>query len=482
MAPRAAAKRTEEMTAMTKTLDLNRIALAIAGLAISTAGVDAFGAGFQLNETSASGLGNAFAGGAAVAEDAATVWANPAGMSRLTTGQVVGVIHLIRPSMKFVDEGSSAAASQTLGGNGGDAGSLNVVPNLYFVMPINAQWSAGVGLNSPWGLVTEYDDGWIGRFQAMKSSIKTYNIGPAVSWKASNSVSLGLGVDFQRLEAEFTNQVNYGGALAGGALNLLKAGAIDMPTLGQIVNSTAGLESSAKIKGSDNGTGWNVGVLWNIDPNSRIGIHYRSRISYHLSGDATFANPTLPALPPQMALVVGPLNKALTNTAISSDIKIPEIVNLSYFRTLDPRWDVMLDARWTGWSSIQSLTIVRSDGTVLQSTPENFKNTWKFALGANYHPNSAWTWRGGLAYDQSPVQDEYRTPRLPDADRTWFAGGGQYKTSQTFKFDFGAAYLYIKNTSINANGGDPTGQTYGVIKGHYDSSTWIVSAQGTWSF
>ncbi len=462
------------------------IALALAGFVFTLVGTPAFGSGFQLNETSASGLGNAFAGGAAAAQDASTLWSNPAGMSRLEGRQVVGAIHLIRPSMKFNDEGSVAAMSQPLGGNGGDAGSLNVVPNLYFAMPIDPTVSVGVGLTAPWGLVTEYDNGWIGRFQAIKSSIKTYNVNPAVSWKAADNLALGLGLNFQRLEGEFTNQVNYSAGLLGAAALAVQAGQLPAAAVPGIAAATPGLESSVQIKGSDNAFGWNVGLLWEPDAASRLGVHYRSRISYHLRGNATFANPALPALPPALAPVVGLLangvNAKLSNSSITSDVKMPDIFNLSYFRTLDNRWDVMGDLQWTGWSAIQDLTFTRSDGSVLGSTPLNFKNTWKLALGASFHPGNEWTWRGGVAYSQSPVKDEFRTPRLPDAPRTWLTGGGQYKVSDAFKLDFGAAYLWIKKATIDINGNPPSTPADALIDGHYNSSSWILSAQGTWSF
>ena len=140
----------------------------------------------------------------------------------------------------------------------------------------------------------------------------------------------------------------------------------------------------------------------------------------------------------------------------------------------------MADAQWTGWSAIQDLTFVRDSGQTLLSTPENFKNVWKFAVGANWRPDSVWTVRGGLAHDQSPVQTEYRTARLPDANKNWLTLGGQYKTSNAFKLDFGAAYLWVNSGQINNNGGDPSGN--GLLNGHYNSSTWILSGQAAWSF
>lgn len=455
---------------MTKLFARTQVAQAVVGLTVLLGVAPAFAAGFQLNENSASGLGNAFAGGAAVAEDASTMWSNAAGMSRLGTAQFVGALHLVKPSIKFHDEGSSPALTQPLGGDGGDAGGMNYVPNLYVVMPINPAWSVGFGINGPWGLVTEYDTGWMGRFQAIKSSIKTMNFNPAVSWKPASNVALGLGVNLQRIDAEFTNQVNYTAVLfqaSGGTLN---------PA------TVAGLESSASVKGSDNAWGWNAGVLWEIDANSRVGAQYRSPIKFHIAGDATFSNP---AVPPALAGLAAAVNNGpLANTAITSDVKIPAIVNLSYFRTLDSRWDIMADAQWTGWSSIESLTFVRSNGTVLQSTPENFKDAWKFALGTNYHYDASWMFRGGLAYDKSPVQTAYMTARLPDADRTWLTGGAQYKANPKLTFDFGAGYVWVKTATIDSNPTGAAATTAGVgrLKGNYSNNVVILSGQVVYSF
>src|SRR4051794_26290604 len=145
-----------------------RIAAAIGGILMMLGASQAFAAGFALQENSGSGLGNAYAGGAASAEDASTVWFNPAGMSRLPN-QAVFAINGIGPSAKFSNGASVAATNQPLGDNGGDAGSWAAVPNVYVVLPINKAWAFGLGVNAPFGLVTEYDDSFIGRFQAIKS-------------------------------------------------------------------------------------------------------------------------------------------------------------------------------------------------------------------------------------------------------------------------------------------------------------------------
>lgn len=371
---------------MRQTLALRRIAQAAAIASCIGCGSAALAAGFQLNESSASGVGNAFAGGAAAAEDASTLWTNVAGLSRLKGRQAVVALHLITPSINFKDGGSLAAPGQpAVGGLGGDAGGLNVVPGTYLVLPMGPTLTAGVGITAPWGLVTEYDDTWAGRFQATKSSIQTLNINPGIAWKLSPGVSLGLGLNAQRMIAEFNNQVNYSGAL------LSAAGSAGLPpaTIGALATATAGLASSASVKGRDSAWGWNIGVLWDLDSASRIGLHYRSAVKYDIAGKVVFTNPSLPAiaspaLAGAAASLAGAVNtQALYNGAVTSQVKLPAILNLSYFGRLDSRWDLMADAQWTQWSTIRELAFIRGNGTVLQRTPEEFKDTWKLALGVN---------------------------------------------------------------------------------------------------
>src|SRR5690606_24198308 len=158
----------------------------------------AYGAGFALQENSGSGLGNAFAAGAAGTEDVSTMWSNPASLSKRMSMEGAAAVHFITPSMKFQDSPSQPAFNQPPGGTGGDAGSLNVVPNLYIAVPINKQWVFGLGINAPFGLVTEYDDTWLGRYQAVKSDIKTMNVNPAISFKPTDNIAIGVGANWQK--------------------------------------------------------------------------------------------------------------------------------------------------------------------------------------------------------------------------------------------------------------------------------------------
>jgi long-chain fatty acid transport protein len=462
-----------------------QVAAAVGAAVLGWSAGQAYGSAFALQEQSGSGLGNAFAGGAAAAEDASTIFTNPAGMSRLTGIQAVGAGSVICPSSKFSDSGSQPAMFQPLGGNGGDAGDCAFLPALYLAVPINRQWAVGLGVNAPFGLKTEYDSDWIGRFQAVKSKVETINVNPSVSFKATDMVSIGAGVDYQHIKATLTQHANYALAFAGGVQQGVAAGQIPAAAVVPLLAAAAGLESNADISGNDGAWCWNIGALIDLDKQTRVGVQYRSKIKYHVTGTANISNPAFPTLPPTLAPIAAAITNALNTTLLASgditlDIEMPDSANVSIFRQIDPKWDVMADLQYTGWSSVQNLTVVRTTGTVLTSVPENFRDTWRVSVGANYHYTDQWMFRGGLAFDQSPVRDAQRTPRLPDEDRTWVSLGAQYKFSPQLLLDLGYTYIFIKNPSINQNEGSTAAN--GLINGNYKNNVNIVAAQVTYTF
>ncbi|MDZ4262905.1 MAG: outer membrane protein transport protein [Pseudomonadota bacterium] len=415
--------------------------------------------GFALIEQSGSGLGNAFAGGAAGAEDAATIFFNPAGMARLNDKQVVVAGSIIKPTIHFTDSGASTAATlQTAGGDGGDAGSWALVPNAYFALELNPQTRVGVGINAPFGLQTEYNSDWKGRFQAIKSKIQTVNLNPSLSYDVNQMLSLGAGLNYQYITGDLTSAVNYSAAaFSAGGSGLLTA--IGGPNQ----------EGVSTITGDDSAWGYNVGALINIDPHTRIGLAYRSKIKYTLSGTVSFDN-----VPP--ALASSPL---LANSDVTLPIDMPDSFSISGFHQLNSQWDLMADATWTGWGVFKQLKIDRTNGANVQTVDENWKNTWRFSTGANYHYNQTWLARAGVALDQAPVPDSHRTARIPDNDRLWLALGGQYKPSANDALDFGYAHLFVKDSTI-ADMQAASGR--GDLVGNYENSVDILSVQYTRSF
>lgn len=408
-------------------------------------------AGFGLAELSGSGLGNAFAGASAVSEDASNMFSNPASLTYIQGTQAVGALHLIKPNADFNNEGSLRATGfgvRPLGGDGGNAGDLAFIPNFYFKMDVNDSVKIGLGINAPFGLKTEYNDNWLGRFQAIKSDLKTININPAIAFKVNDQLSLGFGVSAMYAEAELTNAVNFG-------------------TFG---------EGYAKVKGDDWGFGFNLGAIYQATADTRIGMSYRSKIEQHLDGDVKF---TRPAGLPQ------PFVDATANGDVTADVTLPENFSISAFSRLNDTWDVMGDFTWTRWSRFQELAVYRNSGALLIKTEENWDNTMRYSLGLNYHYNDALKLRAGIAYDEEAISTKYRTARIPGNDRKWLAFGAGWQATPATKLDIGYAHLFISDTKIDDDQSvavAPSPFSKGRVKGEYEASVDILSLQVTHNF
>lgn len=435
-----------------------------------------WGSGFQILEQNASGIGNAYAGTAVVAEDASTIFFNPAGMSLLPQGKSLAAgVDAIQPSAKFGNGSSVAAFGQPAGGDGGDAGDLAWVPHGYFAMSLSPRLSVGLGLSAPFGLKTEYEPDWRGRFLGIKSDVKTLNLNPSIAYKVNDQVSVGFGLNYQKLDAELTRAVNYSAALcANPALAALCA-----------VGALNGLAGSVKVSGDDSSWGYNLGALFQVSPTTRVGVAYRSPIKYHVTGDGAFERPTVVAggliSAGTAAALNGSMALATPSGPVSLDIKLPDTFTLSASQQLSDRWEMLGDLSWTGWAKIQELRIVFDNGVPAPSvTPENWRNTVRVALGANYKLSGQTKVRFGLAYDQSPVENEFRTPRLPDNNRTWLAAGVQYKPTKVSALDIGYTYIFVKDGPINDNGGSTAGN--GLLNGTYKNKVNVLGVQYSQTF
>ncbi|MDP1862372.1 MAG: outer membrane protein transport protein [Thiobacillus sp.] len=396
------------------------LGLALAGMASLT-----HAAGFALIEQNASGLGNAYAGQAASAQDASTIFFNPAGMTLLPDRQVVMAGHLIKPQAEFGGVVNPVIPGVNNGGNGGDAGGLAFIPNGYFAYRLTPDIHVGIGMNAPFGLKTEYDRTWAGSTHGVKSELKTINLNPSIAWKANESLSLGAGLSIQYAKATLT--------------------------------SNTGLAGIATIEGDDIGWGFNLGVLWKLNDTTRIGLAYRSEVDQKLEGTAKFSG--APGL----------------NTQATASVTLPDSASLSMVHNLNPRLELLADVTWTGWSDFDELRVIRTLGTPIV-TPENWSDSYRYSVGVNYRLNDKTTLRGGVAYDETPVSDAFRTVRIPDESRTWLAFGAQYRLSNKTALDFGYAHLFVKDARINKTESGVT------LTGKYEASVDILSAQLTHNF
>lgn len=414
-------------------------------------------AAFQLLEGNASGLGNAYAGTAAVAEDASTVFFNPAGMTLLPGRNVAFSVDMVRPSARFHNQGSTAALLHGTGGNGGDAGDWAAVPAGYMTWQLTDRVTLGLGIGAPFGLKTEYDNSWVGRFHAVKSELKTVNINPSIAFKVSDQLSVGAGINFQRIDADLTSLVNYSAAIAQ-----VSNGVLLIP----------GVAGRARIEGDDTAWGWNIGLMYQLSPDTRLGAAYRSKIDYKLKGKASFSG--------------ADSGSGLGNTIINgfnaqragnvtADVELPDTATFSVHQKISDRWAMMGDVSWTGWSSLQELRVDNVNGTNVTTEELKWRDTWRVAFGGTYLYNDALSLKFGLAWDQTPVRDTTRLPRVPDEDRVWLSFGVQWRPSATSAVDVGYAHLFVKDSRVNNNGGSAAGK--GTLVGEYENSVDILGVQ-----
>ena len=364
----------------------------IAAAAMMVAGAFAtqtYAAGFQLSEQSAIQMGRAMAGAGVVGDDLSAVHYNPAGMTLLSGTRMQATGTWVAVNLDYESHDGSVTENGRLKGQ--------IIPAGFLTHQINDSLWAGLGLTVPYGMGTEYGEDWEGRERGTESMILTFDINPNLAWKVNDKLSVGGGISLQYAKAEL--------GMGMGPMQ-------------------------ANVKGDSWAWGWNVGLMFQPVETVRLGLAYRSHIAHNAEGHTD---------------VKSPLN-------LTSDMKVriktPDTVTLSATWEATDALRLSGTARWSKWSNFRTLDVQNLD---FNGTPyakfanvpveNNWDDTWFFSVGADYKLNGQWTVRGGVAYDQGPVENQYRMAVIPDTDRVWFSGGASYKYTDNLTFDFGATYI-----------------------------------------
>ncbi|MDQ2068430.1 OmpP1/FadL family transporter [Natronospira bacteriovora] len=425
----------------------------------------ASGAGFSLIEQGVRGLGNAYAGGAAVADDASTIYFNPAGMTRLDRREWTGGVSVIDLRGDFTKESATDAIGQPLsGGEGGNIGhGASPVPNLYYHTKINDTTHFGLGIGAPFGLATDYEEDSIFRYQARLSEVAIVNINPSMAWKVHDNWSVGVGLNIQYMQVELSNAVDFGAVCFS---------QVDPTTCSALGLTPQNADGSAVIEGSGMGYGFNIGVLGEHE-NTRVGIHFRSQVKHDLTGDARFEG--------RPAIFADPTaeHNPFDNSRVDASFRAPYSLSMSFAHDMTDRFTLLGDATYMGWSSFDELRVeYRNPAQPDTVEAQNYKNDMRYGLGFNFTHSDRWILRGGIAYDESPVRTEHRTARLPDDDRTWFSLGATYRHSANSEFDFAFTHLMLDDEIPL----DHTGSQGDRIVGTYEVSANIVGIQWRYLF
>lgn len=395
------------------------------GVSIALASTQLIASGFALNEQSISGMGTGFAGRSSSAIDASTVYGNPAGMSLLKREQVTAGFTIIDASSDI-----KHASGAPGGSNEGDMVPLLVVPMGYYVKPLDEHWAVGVGLYAPFGLTTNYENGFAGRYFGDESVVKVVTLQPTISYAFNDIVSIGIGPTFNRISGKLTSAT--------------------------LVAATPGRNDGAvRIKGDDTAVGFNAGILVQPTNTTRIGLTYHSKVSYQLDGHTELSG-----------IGFGPANGARFKGSL--DITTPEVVDLSITQKLDSQWTVYAGTSWTRWSRLKNITVNNEGvppflggstgpiGTITEE--ENWHDTWASAIGASYQLNKQWVLRAGLAFDQSPTNNADRSVRIPTGDRRTVSIGAGWSPTDDLTLDL--AYSFLREEDVSVDRAAPSKGTY----------------------
>jgi long-chain fatty acid transport protein len=418
------------------------------------AGQNAHASAFQLKENSAEGLGRSFAGSAAAPGDCSVIVNNPAAMSEIKGGCFQADVTAINFSTKFHGGGEDFLGRPLTGGDGGQGGLTQPVPAMYFAHSIDEQFALGAAITVPFGFETEFNDGWVGRYEALKSKLQSPALTFAGSWKVSDEFSIGASFVAQRTSAELTQAIDFGTILAG-------------PTNGALLPQEA--DGFGSLKGDDWGYGFGLGVLWKATPNDNFGFNFRSQIDHTIDGDGKFL------VPSNIAPLLG---GAFTNSPGKADFDTPAFATVSWWHTVDERISFGADLGYTHWSSFDKLVVNYSNPAQPPSVSIfDWKDAWFGSLGGDYRLDQNWTLRAGVAYDETPTKDSTRTPRIPDGNRTWLSFGVGYKVSEDLKFEAGYVHLWVDDGDINH-----LSATFSTLTGHFESSGNLLAVSGQYRF
>jgi long-chain fatty acid transport protein len=434
-------------------------ALALAVLGALVAG-QAGATGFQLREQSVKNLGKSNAG-SIVGKDASNVSLNPAAMTNLDKNTFQSDITVIDLTADFTGSGRvlGSPAAPVSGGNGGDPGDPTVVPNMAAVFPLHGAlegMTIGASIGAPFGLKTEYEPGWVGRYRALTSDLKTVDLTLSVAFKATDGVSIGAGLIYERAEATLSKAIDFGTAICAGSGNPANCFNPAFPIKPQQQDGVF------EVSGDSASLGYVVGAQVAPDDKLAIGLSYRSEIKHDLEGTLDFT------VPGAAAVALGEVRMAAFRDGEGgARLVTPSVttVSISYGFTDDFR--LMADYQSTGWSSMRDVTIKRDDGTIVGSEPFEWKDTDFVSIGAEFDLGDSFTIRGGVAQDESPTNDTHRTPRLPDNDRMLYSIGATWNMSENMSIDAAFQRITIDAPTINLPVEAAAGNTSTLV-GEYD--------------
>lgn len=458
---------------------------------LSATSINSHASGFKLFEQSTSAMGNAYAGRGAQITDASMAFTNPAALSRLKQAQWVIGLNVASVDGNFSNAtATSALGLPVSGASSGRLNSVSPIPHFHYANPINDKFSVGFSVAVPFGTSSDYNDKFIGRYFAQTTELQVLALQPSLSYKINDDLSIGGAIALNMASGKLSKYKDHNslcelGQGINATYSQLSAGAFSD------VAQPDFCHSKYEVSGNDIQPSFTLGLHYQLSDTTKLGVSYHSAVNYTLKGDSIIDNtpitgefvkytnnpeqywtaPTIPGVVdgskmPVIDLTTSKMAVSPLKTEKSSlGLNTPQSVIVSIDSKITDRLSLQWSTTWTQWSKFTDISVLSDDTqpTISPSTeqsanlnapgyigyiPEHWSNAWAFALGATYQVNNQWTVKTGIAQDNSPVNANYRSARIPANDRTWITAGAHYQGSAPWSIDVAAGVMFMKDTTV----------------------------------
>jgi len=399
------------------------------------AAVPASAQGFGVYEQGTCAMGRGGAGVAAPCQDASGVYFNPAGLS-FDQKQVSLGAALIGPQGDFTNDTTKLVSTLKK--------AWYPVPNVYASTPLGPRLAAGIGVFAPYGLTSEWPLTSEGRFLAYKSVVQGIYVQPTIAWKASERLSLGVGVDVTYVNLQLLQRVD-----------LSKQAITGTPYTFANLGVKAGTDfADIDLSGRTWSLGAHVGVLYKASDRMTLGARVMTgqkvkvddgKIkTQQISTPYVLPIPlgaTLPAGTPIDA-IVKPFfagGGKLSNQSAKTSLPLPlqAVAGLAYQAT--PKVMLLADYQFVQWSKFDKLVV---DGEYLDTANhEGYRDTHGIRVGTEIALSEKTVARAGINLHGPAAPDETVTPLLPEGSRREFSVGFGHQLTARMRID--AAYTYL---------------------------------------
>jgi long-chain fatty acid transport protein len=435
----------------------------------------AFASGFGLREVSASAFGNSYAGAPAVGGEASTMFFNPALVADVETLDMSDSVLGLLPDAKGDFTATTAAGALPVTGptHIEDIVNTALLPSLAVRARLSDQFTVGLQVTSPWGMVTDYGPDWVGRYYATNSDVKTVNVTAVVGFQPTPELAFAAGVQVQYIKGRLGKAIDFGSIGAAPPFSLSIPGGQTYP---------GARDGTVLLKAQDWGIGYVLGITWTPNESLSLGLSYRSQIDNTLKGTETFyLGPPVAALGGQsVGQIISGATHWFHDGGAKAEFSTPATVTFGARYKINDRFTALVSVDWTDWTAFSELRAVTSPNTYSQPddvTTMDWKSTWFGSVGVEYKPRDNWVIRLGAAYDETPTGDQFRTPGIPDGSRYWITVGAGVQLTDHINLDVSYGHLFFQKGEVNLLSSVPENHSRGSLNGVVNMGVNILGAE-----